>query len=512
MKKLLLITLGMVFVSFNNSLSQEKILGIFDNNSDIGKNMLKGSVVFNSEKQEYLIEGSGKNMWFDMDEFHFLWKRLKGNFILRARVEFIGKGIEEHRKAGWIIRNSLKKNSAHINAAIHGDGLTSLQFRKSKGGQTEEIKSKAVSPDIIQLERKGKGYIMSVANYGDPFIRDTLYDIELNDEVYIGLFVCSHNDKVSEKALFRNLRIIIPPKAGYRPYQDYLGSNLEIMDIKNGFRKIFYSAALSLQAPNWTNNGDFLIYNSGGLLYKFDIKSKIPEELYTGFAKSNNNDHVLSFDGNQLGISNHDQESNNNSIIYTIPSKGGDPFKVTDSGPSYLHGWSPDNKYLVYTGRRNNNYNIYKISNKGGEEIQLTNTDGLDDGPEYSPDGKYIYFNSNRTGTMQIWRMKPDGTNQEQLTFDEYNDWFPHISPDGKWMVFLSFMKEVDSGDHPFYKHVYLRIKSVNGGESRSVNGGESRIIAYLYGGQGTINVPSWSPDSKRIAFISNSDYIDYIH
>ncbi|RYY09405.1 MAG: biopolymer transporter TolR, partial [Cytophagaceae bacterium] len=134
----------------------------------------------------------------------------------------------------------------------------------------------------------------------------------------------------------------------------------------------------------------------------------------------------------------------------------------------------------------------------GGREVRLTTAPGLDDGPEYSPDGQYIYFNSVRTGTMQIWRMRPDGSEQQPLTSGEFNDWFPHVSPDGKWLVFLSFLKdEVAAGDHPFYKHVYLRLMPVGGGPAR--------VIAYVYGGQGTINTPSWSPDSKRVAFISNS-------
>jgi Tol biopolymer transport system component len=181
-----------------------------------------------------------------------------------------------------------------------------------------------------------------------------------------------------------------------------------------------------------------------------------------------------------------------------MPVEGGIPERITALGPSYLHGWSPDGEFLTYTAERNGKFDIYKISVKNKEEIRLTDTPGLDDGSEYSPDGRYIYFNSNRSGKMKIWRMFPDGRDQQQITFDEYNDWFPHISPDGRWMVFLSYQKEVRSDDHPFYKQVYLRILPVSGGKPE--------VIAYVYGGQGTINVPSWSPDSKRIAFISNSD------
>ncbi|MGB8357225.1 MAG: transporter [Bacteroidales bacterium] len=270
------------------------------------------------------------------------------------------------------------------------------------------------------------------------------------------------------------------------------------MDVETGMRKVIYQSPVSIQAPNWSADGKYLIYNGGGLLYKFDFEKGEPEVINSGFATSNNNDHVLSFDGKMLGISNHVAADEGNSIIFTLPVEGGTPKRITALGPSYLHGWSPDGKFLTYTADRNNNFDIYKISVRKKKEIRLTDAPGLDDGSEYSPDGKYIYFNSVRTGTMQIWRMKADGSQQEQLTFDEYNNWFPHISPDGKQIVLLSFPPEIKPDDHPFYKHVYIRLMSVDGGTPR--------VIAYLYGGQGTINVPSWSPDSKRIAFVSNSD------
>ena len=187
------------------------------------------------------------------------------------------------------------------------------------------------------------------------------------------------------------------------------------------------------------------------------------------------------------------------SIIYTVPITGGTPKQITPKGPSYLHGWSPDGKSLVFCGERNGEFDVYKIPAGGGPEVRLTDAKGLDDGPEYSPDGKYIYFNSVRSGLMQIWRMKPDGSEQEQVTNDDYNNWFAHISPDGKGMVFISFLKEeVVPGMHPPYKHVYIRYLPITGGTPK--------VLAYFYGGQGSINTPSWSPDSKRIAFISNSD------
>jgi TolB protein len=151
----------------------------------------------------------------------------------------------------------------------------------------------------------------------------------------------------------------------------------------------------------------------------------------------------------------------------------------------------------VYAGQRDGVFDVYKISADGGEEIRLTNTPGVDDGPEYSPDGKYIYFNSARTGRMQLWRMRPDGSEQTQLTNTPFNNWFAHVSPDGKWIASIAFPPDIPADDHPFYKHVMLTLMPIEGGPSR--------VIAYLYGGQGTINVPSWSPDGKRLAFVSNS-------
>ena len=477
--------------------SQPTSTGIFDGNSDIGKVRIKGSVSYNPQFQEYTIQGSGTNMWFDNDEFHYLWKKIKDDFIVRANVQFVGKGVEPHRKIGWIIRQSLDSKSKHVNACIHGDGLTSLQYRRTDGGQTEEMRLEITVPDVIQLERKGNNFIMSVAKHGELLTSVKLEDVQFPDEVYAGIYICSHNPDVSEKATFRNVRIILPSDDDFVPYKDYIGSHIEIMDIGSGLRKIIYTSPLSLQAPNWTPDGKSLIYNSEGKLFSLDLSTLQPAELNTDFAIQNNNDHVLSSDGKFLGISHHSSDDDGKSIIYTLPSMGGVPQRVTKSGPSYLHGWSPDNKYLVYTAERNGEYDIYKIPASGGEEIQLTNNSNLDDGSEYTPDGKFIYFNSDRNGKMQIWRMDADGNNQVQVTSDEFNNWFPHISPDGKWIVFLTFPPDIDPGDHPFYKHVYLRIMPAAGGNAR--------VLAYVYGGQGTINVPSWSPDSKKIAFVSNS-------
>ena len=354
-------------------------------------------------------------MWDDRDDFHFVWKRMTGNFILSTRARFIGTGVDAHRKIGWTIRPSLETNSAHVTAALHGDGLMSLQFRRAAGGITEEAKSRDSLPDadaVIQLERRDGVYIMSVARFGDTLVTQELTGVSLPDTVYVGLFVCAHNDTVVERAAFNNVRITTPAKPDYVPYRDYIGSNLEILDVATGNATIVHQYRGSFQAPNWTADGKALIYAQEGRLYRFDLASRSAEVINTGFATRNNNDHVLSFDGRMMAISHHAVEDSGASIIYTLPAGGGTPRRVTPKGPSYLHGWSPDGRWLVYTGMRDDELDVYKIPVAGGNEIRLTSAPGLDDGPEFTPDGAYIYFNSSRSGRMQIWRMRPDGSEQ----------------------------------------------------------------------------------------------------
>jgi TolB protein len=365
---------------------------------------------------------------------------------------------------------------------------------------TEEIRSPESLPDsdaVIQLERRDGVYVMSVARFGDTLVTQQLAGVTLPDSVYVGLFVCAHNATAVERASFRNVRITIPAKRDFVPYRDYLGSNLEILDLATGNATTVHRYRGSFQAPNWTGDGKALIYAQEGRLYRFDLSTRSVEPINTGFATRNNNDHVLSFDGRLMGISHHAAEDGGASIIYRLPATGGTPTRVTTRGPSYLHGWSPDGRWLVYTGIRADEADVYKIPVTGGDEIRLTSAPGLDDGPEFTPDGAYIYFNSSRSGRMQIWRMRPDGSEQQQVTNDGFNNWFPHISPDGRWIAYLAFPPTVAADDHPFYQHVLLRLMSVDGGPAR--------VIAYVYGGQGTINVPSWSPDGTRLAFVSNS-------
>ena len=272
-------------------------------------------------------------------------------------------------------------------------------------------------------------------------------------------------------------------------------SILETVDIQTGERTVLKEFDYVIEAPNWTNDGKTLIYNSGGKMFAYALATGEINEIDTGFAIDCNNDHVLSPENSQLAVS-HFTNEDATSRIYTLPLGGGTPTLVTEKGPSYLHGWSPDGKRLAYCAERDGQYDIYTISVDGGEEIQLTDQPGLDDGPEYSPDGKHIWFNSTRTGLMQVWRMAVDGSEQTQIVHEDANCWFPHVSPDGAWVAYIVYGKDdVEAGDHPPNKHVEIRLVPVDGGKPKT--------IVKLFGGQGTINVNSWSPDSKKLAFVS---------
>jgi TolB protein len=431
-------------------------------------------------------------MWGDHDEYQFAWKKVKGDFILQASAEFLGAGADPHRKMGLIVRASLDPNSPHVNACLHGNGLTALQFRRTAGAATEEIHLSVAGASVLQLERSGRKYTMSAAHFGDTFTSQEFDAIDLPDEVYVGIYICAHNNTLVEKGIFRNVRLIQPAKPDFRPYRDYIGSDIELLDVGTGARKTIYRVEDSIQAPNWTPDDKRLIVNHNGRMFSFDLARRELAPIETGAQIHCNNDHMLSFDGTMLGIS-----CGSPSIVYTLPVGGGVPRQITPIGPSYLHGWSPDGKYLLFTGSRNGEFDIYRVPSAGGPEERLTTAKGLDDGSEYTPDGRTIFFNSERSGKMQIWRMNADGTGQTQVTSDEYNNWFPHVSPDGRTILFISFPPEIPSGEHPFYKRVYLRMMPADGGKPA--------VVAYVYGGQGSINVNSWSPDGKRIAFVSNS-------
>ena len=465
-------------------------VGIFDDSANIGPAPANGTGhQFDVQKKIYTVRGGGSNMWFSADAFNFVWKKVSGDVSLAADIVIPpSEGGDPHRKGVVMVRQSLDADSPYADAALHGDGLTSLQYRETKGARTYEIQANRSKPKRLRIEKRGKYVSMSIATEGEE-LRPAggSFRLVLEEPFYIGLGVCAHNGSRVETAVFSNVELKTNEKAGTN-----LLSTLETITVASKDRRVVWTTTNRIEAPNWMKDGTNLLFNGRGRISRVPFTGGEPTTLDTGFAIRCNNDHGISADGKMLAISDQSQEQRR-SLIYVLPIEGGAPKRITQNSPSYWHGWAPDGKTLAYCGERNGEFDVYTISVDGGEEKRLTEAKGLDDGPEYTADGKWIYFNSVRSGSMQVWRMHSDGSGQEQVTNDEFNNWFPHPSPDGRWLVFLSYEKDVTG--HPEDKDVSLRIMPLAGGKIE--------VLAKLFGGQGTINVPSWSPDSRRLAFVS---------
>jgi TolB protein len=432
------------------------------------------------------------------DAHGFQYRRFAKDFILTTQMRALPPG----RALFGLQVDGQNADEFSLKTRLDAYGnLVVISCRDKKA--TYPLLAKVRNPDVFQLERHGNELLFSAANFGKPLQLVSRILLPQAIPLDVGVYRSfAAGDKTPVE--MRNLRWIIPAWEGLVPYKDYIGSRLEILDVFTGERSVIYETAAGIEAPNWTADGDNIIYDSAGRVYKLHLPSKKIVMVNTGFEIRTNNDHVVSYGGKTLGITHLDSAAKDSWTIYKLPitgygtGHGTEPLQLTFIKPSYLHGWSPDGRYVLYTSQRDGKFKIYRGNSDGsGGEVQLTFGDSMDDGSEYTPDGKYIYFNSTRGGGMNIWRMDADGKNPKQITNDSFHDWFPHISPDGKHLAFLTFLPEVQPDLHPYYQQVYLRLMPIAGGEPK--------VIAYVYGGQGTFNVPSWSPDGRYVAFVSNS-------
>ena len=476
-------------------LAADDKIGMFEGRADIGVTPIAGTAKYDEASKSYTVTGCGENMWLTKDAFHFVWMKVSGDLSLAADIAFVGAGKDPHRKAVLMIRQNIDADSAYVDAAIHGDGLTSLQFRTDSGANTHEVQAGSKSPARVRIVRRGRYVSLDLAakNENLKFSGAAVRQV-FDGPVYVGIGVCSHNKDVSETAVFSNLELSTSLPAG----EPVLYSTLETQAMNSTDRRIVLVVPGRIEAPNWLHDGATIIYNGGGRLYRVPATGGDPAPIDTGFATRCNNDHGVSPAGDRLAVSDQSQ-GDRRSRIYTLPVTGGEPKLVTPNAPSYWHGWSPDGKTLAFCGERGGDFDIYTIPVGGGDETRLTTAKGLDDGAEYSPDGAHIYFNSVRSGLMQIWRMKIDGSEQERVTDDEFNNWFPHVSPDGKTIVYVSYEKDVTG--HPADKDVTLR--------RMTLADKKIEVLGRFLGGQGTMNVPSWSPDGRRIAFVTYQIVLD---
>ena len=487
--------------------------GLFEGHGDIGDNPKAGSFAYNPGTGEYRVTGGGANVWAASDAFQFAWKKISGDVTITADVQFVGAGAVAHRKAMLMVRQNLNADSPYADAALHGNGLTSLQYRPAAGAATQEVQSKLTAPVRIRLERRGNRFTLSAGNPGEALTSTDAVTVELQDPVYAGIGVCSHDANILETALFTNVRIEQGQAQGAqgqgrgagRAPQPRYRSRIAIYDLKTKEQKVLFQADEIWEAPNWMVDGKYLLANSGGNLYRIAMDgSGKPEKLDVGEGIRCNNDHGMTKDGKLLAFSASSQGSGG-SQVYVANIDGTGRRAMTTKAPSYFHGWSPDGKWLAIVANRTGNFDLFRIPVEGGAEQPLTSDPGYDDGPDYSPDGHWIYFNSNRAkNNYDVWRMPADGAGPqdakaEQVTSDEWEDWFPHPSPDGRRLLFLSFPN--GTPDHNSRNlDIELRMIPLPG---KKVGKTSPETVLKIHGGQGTINVNSWAPDSRRFAYVT---------
>ncbi|MEO5772808.1 MAG: hypothetical protein ABIQ32_01640 [Sphingomicrobium sp.] len=480
-----------------------KALGQFDEQADVGATATPGTATFRN--QTYRLTASGANIWGEADAFQYAWTQRSGDLHIGADVSFEGKGVDPHRKAGVMIRQSTKPGAPYADVMVHGDGTIAMQYREVQDGPTRQITSDLKAANArIRLEREGNYVWFSVAEPSKALRHaGGSFRIAFQSPYLVGLALSAHNNSVTEAANFSNVAISVP-KLAYVPDTGYpakVEATLEVMEVDGvQSRRVVRHFPGKIEAPNWSKDGKSLVYNADGKIWRIPVEGGPPVQINTGKQQANNNDHGISPDGTQLVISDQSQ-ADNLSRIYTLPIDGSDKPVLRVSHPdarSYWHGWSPDGKTLayVYVHTSNGKYEIWG-RDMGSTKDRVLLAGGNNDGPEWSPDGKSLWFNSTRSGAMQIWRANADGSRPVQVTKDpNFRDWFPHLSPDGQRVAFISFGLDVALNDHPPNRDVMLRLMPADGSAPPAV-------LTRMFGGQGTINVPSWSPDNKQIAFVS---------
>jgi TolB protein len=464
-------------------------IGIFDGRSDIGQVVHPGVAQYDPEKKIYTVTAAGENMWSTQDSFYFLWKKVTGNVEITADISFLQAGGRAHRKAALILKQDLSADGVYADAALHGSGMTALQYRRAQGATTQDIELNIDLPQRVRLVKRGDDVTMFLSMHGEELHQaGASIKLHFEEPFYVGLGVCSHNKDATETVVFSNVEVKKPAPVAEKKL--VLFSALQTIQTEDNFRRsmLVKTERGRIGSVNWTKDGQTLYFNQDGRIWKMAVLGASPERVNVSLQLWCDDNHGLSPDNQLLAVSCASTKEQAASI-YIVPLAGGAVRRLTYEGAAEFHSWSPDGATIAFTATSNGHSDVYVVPANGGDATRLTSS-GTNDGSDFGPDGS-IYFNSDRSGTMQIWRMKADGSQAERLTSDDAEDWFPHVASNGKQMVYLSYAKGTKG--HPANRDVTLRVVDLSNRQGR--------VLVDLLGGDGTLNAPSWSPDNHHLAF-----------
>jgi Tol biopolymer transport system component len=472
-------------------------LGHFDGQSAVGSAAASGSAHYDDATNTYTLVSAGANTWYHVDSFDYIWKKASGDLALSADISFPPHSCDHepnpHRKGLLMIRQSLDAGSSYAAVAVHGSGMTALQFRRARGANTEDVELNIEAPRTIRIEKRGDTINLLLSMKGEPLHRvGAAVKLHFTEPFYVGLGALSHDTSSVDRVEFSRVSLDAPVNPGDTKLARV--ATLQTIQIDDQFRRamVIRTTSALMQSANWAPEGKSIYVHEAGRVinipYLTPEAGGTPRVIDVGALKDCSGNFGISPDGKWLAMSCAESRGAAHQI-YVLPAQGGAPRKITTgAAPSYFHAWSQDTRTIAFTRGSAGHADIFTIAAAGGAEIRLT-TDTVNDGPDFSPDGKFIYFDSSRSGATQIWRMQADGTGAEQLTDDENENSSPHVSPDGKNVAFLS--QPPDSGGT--LGDATLKVIAPDG---------FIRSIATLQGDRGSLSMYCWG-DSSHIAFIT---------
>jgi len=474
-------------------------LGDFTVQSDIGSVSPPGNASYSAAKDTYTLTGAGANTWYHVDDFHYLWKKMSGDVALTAEIRFPAVTYQHppdpHRKGILMFRQSLDSGGIYAAAAVHGSGMTALQYRRERGANSEDIELNIDAPQVVRIEKRGDVFTLYLSQQGEPLHPvGASIELHLQAPFYVGLGVVSHDVQTVDQVEFSRVRVLALP-APTKGAARVRYSTLRTIQTEDQYRRamVIRTGTAVMQSANWLpHSPDIYVYESGQMLaipYLDPAAGGAARMIDTGSLVDCSGNYGVSPDGRSLAVSCAQVHGGPHQVYVLPPGGGGTPRQVTHGAQSFFHAWSPDSMTIAFTRGRASKADIFTVPATGGEAQQLTH-DTINDGPDYSADGKFIYFDSARSGQLQIWRMRADGSAAEQITDDDSRNSSPHLSPDGKSLAFLAQPPGSDDAIGP----ASIRIVTLNDGLIRT--------LTQLQGDRDSFSMYGWG-DDHHLAFVS---------